>query len=61
VSKVKATGIYTIISLSAQMLKNACQQCIDFDIFSFEACRIHNLAMHWLSNLRFGKEVVLEL
>jgi hypothetical protein len=30
----------------------SCPQCIDFDIFTFEACRIHNLAMHWLSNLR---------
>jgi hypothetical protein len=53
--------IFTIISLSAQMLKNTCPQCIDFDIFTFEACRIHNLAMHWLSNRRFGREVVLEL
>jgi hypothetical protein len=61
VSKVKVTGIFTIISLSAQMLKNARPQCIDFDIVTFEACRIRNLAMHWLSNLRFGKEVVLEL
>jgi hypothetical protein len=43
------------------MLKNACLQCIDFDIFTFEVCRIHNLAMHWLSYLRFGREVVLEL
>jgi hypothetical protein len=60
-SKVKVTKIFTIISLSAQMLKNACPQCIDFDIFTFEACRIHNLAMHWLSNLRFGREVILEL
>jgi hypothetical protein len=45
------------------MLKNACLQFIDFDIFTFEAFtfRIQNLAMHWLSNLRFGREVVLEL
>jgi hypothetical protein len=49
------------ISFSPQLLKNACPQCIDFDIFTFEACRIHNLAMHWLGNLRFGREVVLEL
>jgi hypothetical protein len=61
VSKVKVTGIFTIMSLSAQMLKNACPQFIDFEIFTFEACRIHNLAMHWLSNLRFGREVVFEL
>jgi hypothetical protein len=52
---------FIIISFSAQMLKNACLQCIDFDIFTFEACRIHNLAMHWLSNLRFCKDVVFEL
>jgi hypothetical protein len=43
------------------MLKNVCPQCIDFDIFIFEACRIHNLAMHWLNNLRFSREVVLGL
>jgi hypothetical protein len=49
------------MSISAQMIKNACPQCIDFDIFTFEACRIHNLAMQWLSNLIFGREVVLEL
>jgi hypothetical protein len=61
VSKVKVTGIFTIISLSAQMLKNACPQCIDFDILTFEARRIHNLAMRWLSNHRFGREVVLGL
>jgi hypothetical protein len=47
--------------LSAQILKNACPQCIDFVSFTFEACRIHNFAMHWLNNLRFGREVVLEL
>jgi hypothetical protein len=61
VSKVKVTGIFTIISLSAKMLKTACSQCSGFDIFTFEACRIHNLAMHWFSNIRFGREVVLEL
>jgi hypothetical protein len=33
-------------SFSPQLLKNACPQCIDFDIFTFEACRIHYLAMH---------------
>jgi hypothetical protein len=54
-------GFFTIISLYAQMLKNACPQCIEFDIFTFKARRIHNLTMHWLSNLRFGREVVLEL
>jgi hypothetical protein len=43
------------------MLKSACPQCIDFNIFTFEACRIHNLAMHWLSNLRLYREVVFEL
>jgi hypothetical protein len=48
--KGQVTGIFTIISLSAQMLRYACPQCIDFDIFTFEACRIHNLAIHWLSN-----------
>jgi hypothetical protein len=48
VSKVKVTGIFTVISLSAQMLKNACLQCIDFDIFTLKACRIHKLAMYWL-------------
>jgi hypothetical protein len=61
VSKVKVTGIFTLIRMSAQMLKNACPKCIDFDIFTFEACRIHNLVMHWLSDLRFGREMVLEL
>jgi hypothetical protein len=43
------------------MIKNTYLQCIDFDIFTFEAWRIHNLEMHWLSNLRFGREVILEL
>jgi hypothetical protein len=57
-SKVKVTGILTKKSFSPQLLNNACPQCIDFVIFTFEACRIHNLAMHWLSNLRFGREVV---
>jgi hypothetical protein len=61
VSKVKVTEAFTTMSLSAQMLKNACPQCIDFDNFTFEACRIHTLAMHWFNNLRFGREVVLEL
>jgi hypothetical protein len=31
VSKVKVTGAFTTISLSAQMLMNAHPQCIDFD------------------------------
>jgi predicted RNA-binding Zn-ribbon protein involved in translation (DUF1610 family) len=61
VSKVKVTGIFTIISLCAQMLKNVCPQCVDFDIFTFEVCRKHNLEMHWLNNLRYDREVVLEL
>jgi hypothetical protein len=26
-------------------------------ILTFEAFRIHNLAMHWLTYLRFGREV----
>jgi hypothetical protein len=59
-SKVKVTGTLKK-KLFPSIAYNACQQCIDFDIFTFEACRIHNLAMHWLSNLRFGREVVLEL
>jgi hypothetical protein len=46
VSKVKVTGAFTTISLSAQILKNACPQCIDFDFFTFEEFRIQNLAMH---------------
>jgi hypothetical protein len=33
---------------------------LDFKIFTFEAWRLHILAMHWLSNLRFGRVVVLE-
>jgi hypothetical protein len=57
----KVTGTLTKKSFPPKLLKNACPQCIDFDIFTFEACRINNLAMHWLSNLRFGREVVLEL
>jgi hypothetical protein len=52
---------FTIISLSAQILKNACSPCIDVDIFTFEACGIHKLAMYWLNYLRFGREVVHEL
>jgi hypothetical protein len=42
---VKGQGhmdFFTIISLSAQMLRTACPECIDFDIFTFEAFRIHN-------------------
>jgi hypothetical protein len=46
-SKVKVTGALTLK--------------LDFKIFTFEAWRIHTLAMHWLSNLRFGRVVVLEL
>jgi hypothetical protein len=45
VSKVNVTGIFTIISLSAQMLMNVYPQCIDFDILTFEACRILNLVI----------------
>jgi hypothetical protein len=37
VSKVKGTGAFITIRMSAQMLKNACPQCIDFDIFTFKA------------------------
>jgi hypothetical protein len=33
----------------------------DFDIFTFKACLKPNLAMNWLRNFRFGREVVLEL
>jgi hypothetical protein len=44
-SKVKVPGALNIKSFSPQLLKNACPQCIDFDIFTFEACRIHNNAM----------------
>jgi hypothetical protein len=60
-SKVKVTGTLTKKKNSPHFFKNAFPQCIDFDIFTFEAHRIHNLAMHWLSNLRVGREVVLEL
>jgi hypothetical protein len=37
VSKVKVTGAFTTISLSDQMLKNACPYYIDFNNFTFEA------------------------
>jgi hypothetical protein len=30
-------------------------------IFATKTCRIHNLVMHWLTTLKFGREVVLEL
>jgi hypothetical protein len=43
------------------MLKNSCPKCIDFDIVTFEAIMINNLAIHWLPNLRFGRVVALEL
>jgi hypothetical protein len=36
-SKVKVTGAFFTIRLSAQMLKNAFPQCFEFYIFTFEA------------------------
>jgi hypothetical protein len=57
-SKVKVTEIFTIISILLKCLRIPVCSVL---ILTFKAWRIHSLAMHWLSNLRFGREVVLEL
>jgi hypothetical protein len=55
-SKVKVTGTLTKKKLFFSIAKECPVRNVL--ILTFEACRIHNLAMHWLSNLRFGREVV---
>jgi hypothetical protein len=54
------TPIDFVVTGSKVKITGALTKKRDFKIFTIEALRIHILAMHWLSNLRFGRVVVLE-